>query len=52
MCQVHSLQVALSNRGYFCGDEDMEWWQFGSSTFSALQTFQVGSLLPVQQPIP
>jgi hypothetical protein len=35
------LQVALSKQGYHCGDDEMRWWQFGSSTVDALKTFQV-----------
>jgi hypothetical protein len=34
-------QVALSKAGYHCGDDEMRWWQFGSSTVDALKTFQV-----------
>jgi hypothetical protein len=37
-------QVALSKAGYHCGDDEMRWWQFGSSTLDALKTFQVGFL--------
>lgn len=34
-------QVALGRQGYHCGDDEMRWWQFGSSTLDALKTFQV-----------
>jgi antiviral helicase SKI2 len=37
---VHWLQCALEGAGCFCGEDDMLWWQFGSSTESALRTFQ------------
>jgi hypothetical protein len=39
--QVHGLQVALNNKGYYCGEDDCVWWQFGMDTFSSLLTFQV-----------
>lgn len=35
------LQVSLVKAGYFCGDDEMRWWQFGSATTDALKTFQV-----------
>ena len=38
---VHELQVALAQNGFWPGDDDMLWWQFGDSTCSAVQTFQV-----------
>ncbi|KAF6259771.1 hypothetical protein COO60DRAFT_1700641 [Scenedesmus sp. NREL 46B-D3] len=38
--EVHALQVALGRQGYHCGDDEMRWWQFGSSTLDALKTFQ------------
>jgi len=43
--QVHSLQIALSRNGYSCHEEELQWWQFGDTTFSALITFQVHSWL-------
>ncbi len=39
--QVHGLQVALNNKGYYCGEDDSVWWQFGMDTYSSLITFQV-----------
>lgn len=42
---VHELQVALVQKGFWPGEDDMLWWQFGDATCSAVQTFQV-SLLP------
>ncbi len=39
---VHGLQVALDRMGFNPGKEDMQWWQFGDSTYGALQTMQVG----------
>jgi hypothetical protein len=35
-------QVLLNKAGYFCGEDDMRWWQLGSPTQDALKTFQVG----------
>lgn len=43
---VHYLQCALEREGFYCGEDDMRWWQFGSSTESALRTFQAVSNLP------
>lgn len=40
---VHELQVALAQKGFWPGDDDMLWWQFGDTTCSAVQTFQVTS---------
>jgi hypothetical protein len=36
--------VALTRVGYYCGDDEMRWWQFGEATANALKTFQVGGL--------
>lgn len=44
--EVHSLQVALLEKGYFCGEDEMEWWMFGDSTANALRTFQACCDLP------
>ena len=38
---VHELQVALMQKGFWPGEDDMLWWQFGDATCSAVQTFQV-----------
>ncbi len=38
---VHELQTALVHQGFWPGEDDMLWWQFGSDTCSAVQTFQV-----------
>ena len=38
---VNHLHSALSSKGYFPGDEEMESWLFGDQTQSALLTFQV-----------
>ena len=38
---VHELQVALVQQGFWPGEDDMQWWQFGDATCSAVQTFQV-----------
>ncbi|KAK9815597.1 hypothetical protein WJX72_006548 [[Myrmecia] bisecta] len=43
---VHHLQAALSRHGYHCGDDEMQWWQFGPRTMSALQMFQASLDLP------
>ncbi|WIA23572.1 hypothetical protein OEZ85_000291 [Tetradesmus obliquus] len=44
--EVHALQVALGRQGYHCGDDEMRWWQFGSSTLDALKTYQACNGLP------
>lgn len=38
--EVHGLQVALNNKGYYCGEDDSVWWQFGMDTYNSLITFQ------------
>ncbi|KAK9834103.1 hypothetical protein WJX84_000034, partial [Apatococcus fuscideae] len=43
---VHGLQVALDRMGFNPGREDMQWWQFGDTTYGALQTMQACSHLP------
>ena len=43
---VHGLQVALDRMGFNPGREDMQWWQFGDSTYGALQTMQVSMSAP------
>lgn len=40
--QVHHLQVVLNQHGYYCGEDETVWWQFGMDTNSSLLTFQVG----------
>eukprot|EP01025_Chloroclados_australasicus_P011982 TRINITY_DN1541_c0_g2_i3.p2 TRINITY_DN1541_c0_g2~~TRINITY_DN1541_c0_g2_i3.p2 ORF type:complete len:641 (-),score=117.30 TRINITY_DN1541_c0_g2_i3:455-2377(-) len=45
--ETHALQVVLGRKGYYCGGEDVEWWQFGSTTLEAMKTFQACSSLPV-----
>ena len=55
--QVHHLQVALEQHGYYCGEDETVWWQFGSDTYSSLLTFQVWQLLfallttPIKPPL-
>lgn len=41
---VHHLHVALQRRGYSFQADDSQWWQFGDSTFNAVQVFQVSRL--------
>jgi antiviral helicase SKI2 len=41
--EVHKLQVLLDDLGYYSGEEDMQYWYFGSTTENALGTFQVRS---------
>ena len=43
---VHALHVLLDDAGFFCGGEDTEWWQFGSTTQAALKTYQACNGLP------
>eukprot|EP01024_Parvocaulis_polyphysoides_P042079 TRINITY_DN3855_c0_g1_i1.p1 TRINITY_DN3855_c0_g1~~TRINITY_DN3855_c0_g1_i1.p1 ORF type:complete len:625 (-),score=149.81 TRINITY_DN3855_c0_g1_i1:540-2414(-) len=45
--EVHALQVSLGKQGFYCGGEDIEWWQFGSTTVEALKSFQECNKLPV-----
>jgi hypothetical protein len=39
--EVHALHVALGRHGFFCGDDDMQWWMFGEATMNALRAYQV-----------
>ncbi|CAL5223600.1 g6139 [Coccomyxa viridis] len=43
---VHHLQVVLNQHGYYCGEDETVWWQFGSDTYSSLLTFQACKGLP------
>jgi peptidoglycan hydrolase-like protein with peptidoglycan-binding domain len=43
---VRSMQAALTNVGFYCGEEDMQWWQVGEPTRQALLTFQSSVKLP------
>ena len=40
---VHALHAALERSGYWPGEDDMRWWQYGDATVSALQSAQVSS---------
>lgn len=40
---VHHLHVALHRKGYECHSDDVQWWQYGDSTYNAVQVFQVRS---------
>lgn len=40
---VNQLQTSLTNKGYYCGEEETEDFVFGSSTESAVMTFQVSA---------
>ncbi|GMH36638.1 hypothetical protein BSKO_04511 [Bryopsis sp. KO-2023] len=44
--EVHHLQALLAKNGFHCGEDDMNWWYFGSDTVAALKTFQACSDLP------
>lgn len=44
--EVHQLQALLSKHGFHCGEDDMNWWYFGSDTATALKTFQACNDLP------
>ena len=44
--EVHKMQVILSEQGFDSGEEDMEYWYFGSTTSAALLTFQASNRLP------
>lgn len=34
------------SHGFFSGDDDMQWWEFGDGTMSALKMFQASCQLP------
>ena len=38
---MNQLQAALTQKGYYCGEEETEDFMFGHDTESALMTFQV-----------
>lgn len=38
--EVHALHVLLEQAGYWPGEDDVQWWQFGDSTMAAIKTFQ------------
>ena len=38
--EVHALHVLLENAGYWPSEDDLQWWQFGDSTVTAIKTFQ------------
>ena len=42
---VHEVHVALVQKGFWPGEDDMLWWQFGDATCNAVQTFQVSYLI-------
>ena len=44
--EVRAMQAALTNAGFYCGEEDMQWWQVGEPTRQALLTFQASVNLP------
>jgi hypothetical protein len=37
---VAVMQRALGAAGFYCGEDDLLWWQAGSDTINALRTFQ------------
>jgi hypothetical protein len=37
---VRRLQLALTEAGFHCGEDEMQWWQFGQTTLESLRTFQ------------
>eukprot|EP00198_Chlamydomonas_reinhardtii_P014294 XP_001703631.1 potential peptidoglycan binding protein [Chlamydomonas reinhardtii] len=39
-------QVALTNCGFYTGEDDMRWWQFGDTTLTALKFYQSCNGLP------
>ena len=41
--ETHKLQVLLDEQGYYSGEEDMEYWYFGTTTSNALGTFQASN---------
>lgn len=44
--EVHQLHCCLSKHGYYCGEDDMNWWFYGSGTIDAIKTFQACNGLP------
>ena len=43
---MKEVQRLLLAHGFSASEEELEWWQFGSSTEGALKTFQACSGLP------
>ena len=39
-------QNSIQSHGFFSGDDDMQWWEFGDGTHKALQMFQACRGLP------
>lgn len=44
--EVHALHVLLENAGYWPGEDDLQWWQYGDSTVAAIKTCQACNGLP------
>lgn len=44
--RVHTLQILLERAGYGVDEDELRWWQFGSTTANALSTFQACEGLP------
>jgi hypothetical protein len=40
------MQVKLAEHGFYPDEDDSKWWMFGSTTLSALSTFQACNSLP------
>ena len=41
-----NVDVCTQSHGFFSGDDDMQWWEFGDGTLSALKMFQASCQLP------
>ena len=44
--EVKEVQRLLMGNGFCASDEEMEWWQYGSTTENAVKTFQACAGLP------
>ena len=46
--RIRNLNVdeCMQSHGFFSGDDDMQWWEFGDGTLSALKMFQASCRLP------
>lgn len=42
---VRTLQSAMSNAGFHCGEDEMRWWHMDTGTVNALKTYQVRASL-------
>ena len=43
---VHALHVLLTDAGYYPDDDELQWWQFGDTTITAIKTFEACNGMP------